>query len=107
MGITTFISHWIRHFSESSSTKIPTSTDVVTDSHTWSAETSGFSCGMDTANGPGPIVGIDSSMKSMAGISWVVQSAVGSGSSSAEVMDGKWDSMLASGFSLCFSHLKR
>lgn len=82
VGSATAVSQSISHSSSSNFTNIPTGSDVLAGLHTWSAGTSG------------------SGMKSMAGISWHSQSAVGSdslsavgvdaGSGSGEVTDVMW-----------------
>lgn len=61
-----------------SSTKIPTCTDVITDSHIWSDWSVGFHSGTDGAAGSGCVADISSGSLSVAGISSGTGSAVDS-----------------------------
>lgn len=68
VGSTVSVSQSISHPSVFSCTNIPTGTDVIAGSHTWSAGASGFSSGMDVAagSGSGSLAGIGSGL-----LSWV------------------------------------
>ncbi|ROL41665.1 hypothetical protein DPX16_9256 [Anabarilius grahami] len=61
----------ISHLSSSRSTYIPTGTDVMAGSNTWSDGTSDVSSGTDETAGCGSVLGIGSGTVSMAGISWI------------------------------------